>query len=528
MAADDVTWSLDAERFNPNHAPPGAGGGQFASASGGGGSKGAAASHASAAHKEHLAHEAHLAHMAHMAHLKAHPIGQGERGKRVSDLQDKLNALGAKPPLASDGMFGPKTLAAVKAFQRAHGLKVDGLVGPETTAALEGAHAAPKAAPAHHHAPAHHAAKRAMMHEPLGKPGGPGLWGMKGAQLPAYIQHVRNDLMQSRGMDESKATQEAIGIVRDWAAGRRGASAGTQAKAVAAVAEFESLRAKAKGTANRSTMDDDGPDSGARKAGGMARSELVRDVPLEDYHVVRSGEGDSSGRVIEAYMTVFGEPTVIHDGQGDYEEEIDRAAFNKRIADLERSHAGFAAAKVFYNHAMTLHGTPSDRYSMPVAVCEGVRAEARGPITRARYLDTPLGNEVLEMWRSGAITAQSFTGAIIRSTPELRRGEKYRPRNGRLMRVRRLELGLKEFGPTPFPAYTGAQLVGVRMSPLGTYGAGDEDEEVYDEALPPDGEAVAGGPQDDLHPSRMNAHRLWRNRLDEACREAGIVLPGRG
>lgn len=513
------TWSSDAERFNPNHAPAGsATGGQFAPASGSSTAKGGKPGTKSSK----------PGHDTRATPSNAHPVGEGETGKRVSDLQSRLNALGFKPPLKVDGIFGPKTLAAVKAFQRAHGLKVDGLVGPETTAALEGAHAAPKAAPAHHHAPAHHAAKRAMMHEPLGKPGGPGLWGMKGAQLPAYIQHVRNDLMQSRGMDESKATQEAIGIVRDWAAGRRGASAGTQAKAVAAVAEFESLRAKAKGTANRSTMDDDGPDSGARKAGGMSRAELFRSYPLEDYHVVRTGEGDSSGRVVEAYATVFDEATEIHDHQGDYEEEIDRAAFNKRIADLERSHAGFAAAKVFYNHAMTLHGTPSDRYSMPVAVCEGVRAEARGPITRARYLDTPLGNEVLEMWRSGAITAQSFTGAIIRSTPELRRGEKYRPRNGRLMRVRRLELGLKEFGPTPFPAYTGAQLVGVRMSPLGTYGAGDEDEEVYDEALPPDGEAVAGGPQDDLHPSRMNAHRLWRNRLDEACREAGIVLPGRG
>jgi HK97 family phage prohead protease len=265
----------------------------------------------------------------------------------------------------------------------------------------------------------------------------------------------------------------------------------------------------------------------------MHRSELVRDVPLEDYHIVRAGDGDSTGRVVEAYMTVFDEPTEIRDGQGRYQEIIDRAAFNKRIADLQRSRNGFAAAKVFYNHGMTIHGSPSDRYSMPVAVCEEIRADSRGPVTRSRYLDTPLGNEVLEMWRSGAITAQSFTGAIVRSSPELQRGRTYEPRGGQLQTVRRLELGLKEFGPTPFPAYQGAELVGVRMSPLGTWTAADDDEEidetdelgrteVDDEALPPDGEAAAGGPPE-VHPSRDHAHRLLVMRTEQMCREAGIT-----
>jgi hypothetical protein len=97
--------------------------------------------------------------------------------------------------------------------------------------------------------------------------------------------------------------------------------------------------------------------------------------------------------------------------------------------------------------------------------------------------------------------------------------------------VQRLELGLKEYGPTPFPAYQGAELVGVRMSPLGTWQAADGDEaeeteQIDDEALLPDGEAATGGPPE-LHPSRLNAHRLWHNRLDEACRQAGIALPGR-
>ncbi|WP_366934908.1 peptidoglycan-binding protein [Pyxidicoccus fallax] len=53
-------------------------------------------------------------------------------------LQNKLKAAGFNPG-ASDGAFGPKTEAAVKAFQRARGLTADGIVGPKTWAALNSA-----------------------------------------------------------------------------------------------------------------------------------------------------------------------------------------------------------------------------------------------------------------------------------------------------------------------------------------------------------------------------------------------------
>lgn len=60
----------------------------------------------------------------------------GSRGDAVRDLQSALNDNGAS--LSVDGVFGPKTLSAVKSYQGANGLQVDGVVGPKTRAALNG------------------------------------------------------------------------------------------------------------------------------------------------------------------------------------------------------------------------------------------------------------------------------------------------------------------------------------------------------------------------------------------------------
>ncbi|WP_353949269.1 glycoside hydrolase domain-containing protein [Sporolactobacillus sp. Y61] len=54
-----------------------------------------------------------------------HLIRRGSRGRDVVRTQ---NAVGAVP----DGIFGPKTEQAVRAYQRRHGLVADGLVGPVT------------------------------------------------------------------------------------------------------------------------------------------------------------------------------------------------------------------------------------------------------------------------------------------------------------------------------------------------------------------------------------------------------------
>jgi phage head maturation protease len=88
------------------------------------------------------------------------------------------------------------------------------------------------------------------VHEPFGLPAGPGLFHVKGLQLPAYVQHVAHHLV-AQGRPESKAIQMAIGIVKDWAAGHDGhgnaVHPDVQAAAVKAVAEWEAAKAAAHG-----------------------------------------------------------------------------------------------------------------------------------------------------------------------------------------------------------------------------------------------------------------------------------------
>src|SRR3954469_16811251 len=51
--------------------------------------------------------------------------------RRVRDLQRRLLRLGYRPG-TRDGLYGPRTQAAVTAFQRKHGLEQDGSAGSQT------------------------------------------------------------------------------------------------------------------------------------------------------------------------------------------------------------------------------------------------------------------------------------------------------------------------------------------------------------------------------------------------------------
>jgi HK97 family phage prohead protease len=446
-----------------------------------------------------------------------------------------------------------------------------------------------------------HTAEASTIHEPVGKPGGPGLFHHKGLQLPAYIQHVAHHLIAS-GHDESKAIEMAVGIVKNWAAGHDGHGHRThpdvQAAAAKAIAEWEADKAKG-GNARRSAVTvtqraemttqsiNDLPDSdfayiesgGTKDSSGKTvprdkrhfpihDAPHVRDAlgrapqspfgdkampkireaakkfgidadsddsgsasryraewrgriyPLEDIHIVRAAD-ERDGRIVEAYATVFEEPAEIHDEQGRYIEVIDRAAFNKVLADVSRSARGIQSVKVMFNHGRNLDGKPSDKYLAPIGVPVDIRPESRGLLTRTRYARTPEAENILSLIEDGAITSQSFTGRIVRSSPELAPGDRYRPRHGQLQTVRRSELGLREYGPVLWPAYSGAEILGVRMTTPGVLEP-DSDEV---EALPQE-EAAAGEPleraESDEHSARYHQHALYRLRSAEIRERTGL------
>lgn len=62
----------------------------------------------------------------------------GSQGTCVTVLQMELSRDNPQHPLATDGIFGSSTQAAVTRYQRAHGLKADGVAGPQTERALQG------------------------------------------------------------------------------------------------------------------------------------------------------------------------------------------------------------------------------------------------------------------------------------------------------------------------------------------------------------------------------------------------------
>jgi len=201
-------------------------------------------------------------------------------------------------------------------------------------------------------------------------------------------------------------------------------------------------------------------------SGSSSRGEpvpFVRSFPLEDISIRAGGDG----RTVDAYATVFDTPAPIHDADGDYIEVIDRRAFDRILSKIAPSggRTGWRCG-VFYNHGMTLHGTPSGEGSYPVGVPLEIRADGHGLFTRTRYHKGPEVDRILEGIREGSISGYSFSGRFDKSDPPSRRGG-FRPDSrGNLPTVRRTESTLREYGPTPFPAYADAVITGVRSEQI--------------------------------------------------------------
>jgi HK97 family phage prohead protease len=354
-------------------------------------------------------------------------------------------------------------------------------------------------------------------HEKVGHTG-QGLWHHKGWQLPAYIQHVANDLIES-GHGESRAIEMAVGIVKNWAAGHDGhgnhVHADTQAKAAAAVAEWEAMKAAAsKGSKRRSTQ----------------MTTYTRSFPLEDISIRTGGDG----RTVDAYAAVFNAGAPVRDPDGEYEEVIDPAAFNRVIEHRSRSKNGWGIP-VLFNHGMTIFGTPSERYSVPIGVPEEIRADTRGLFTRTRYHKSVAADEVLEAIREGSISSYSFRGEFPRSDPKVPRGGFRRDHAGHLRSVRRMESTLMEYGPATFPVYEGADVVSVRAEQaallLGNLAPGEFDRladmlrpgtlhDPPDDGTPSDEGPAADDPRE-AHSARSPREELQRRRAQFLIRHGG-------
>jgi HK97 family phage prohead protease len=181
----------------------------------------------------------------------------------------------------------------------------------------------------------------------------------------------------------------------------------------------------------------------------IERQIIERCVPLLDLEIERSGDG----RTVVAYAAAFENQHRVFDTyDGDIDEIIDRASFNRTIGNGVQP-------QVIFNHGRDLFGESSDRFAMPLGTPIEVKAEDRGLLTRTAYARTDLADEVLELIRAGAIRGQSFRGAMYRSKLEGQTAD------GRPI-FRRLELGLTEYGPTPFPQDEGAVMLALRSTTM--------------------------------------------------------------
>ena len=250
-----------------------------------------------------------------------------------------------------------------------------------------------------------------------------------------------------------------------------------------------------------------------------------RSVAVDDIEIQRGGDG----RTVTAYATPFDVQTEVRDQHGHYYETVSRSSFDKTLAESRRS------VQVFYNHGMTIHNTPSERFSLPIGKPVDIRPDGKGLLTVTRFNESELADEVLELIRAGDITAYSYTARILRS-------QRIGTHQTGLPILQRTELGLREYGPTPLPVATvGAEVLSVRsladltaeidelsdeerqtlldtLSGTGDDAPPDDDDDVIDDDAPVDDPPPdPDTPDDDPAPSDRHAE-ADRLRLQNAQR----------
>lgn len=82
---------------------------------------------------------------------------------------------------------------------------------------------------------------------PYGRPGGPGLYGVRGNKHSDYFEQIVKALMEKRGMDKGRASAVAWGVLRKWSRGGGHVHPEVRAAAAGALAKEGEARARAHG-----------------------------------------------------------------------------------------------------------------------------------------------------------------------------------------------------------------------------------------------------------------------------------------
>ena len=80
---------------------------------------------------------------------------------------------------------------------------------------------------------------------PYGKPGGPGLYGVKGNTHDPYFENIVKGLMEKRGMSKGQASAIAWGAIRKWSRGGGKVTPEVRAAATGALAGEKVAQARA-------------------------------------------------------------------------------------------------------------------------------------------------------------------------------------------------------------------------------------------------------------------------------------------
>lgn len=239
----------------------------------------------------------------------------------------------------------------------------------------------------------------------------------------------------------------------------------------------------------------------------MAIETYSRTFELDDIEIQRGGDG----RTVTAYAAVFGQDAEIRDQHGHYIERIDARAFAKTLQETRPERIG-----VLYNHGFDASGRPNMVGSVPIGTPLEVKADGRGLLTITRYNKSDLADAVLAAIADGQIRGQSFRGRIYKSRTA---------KTGGMKTIVRTELGLKEYGPTPTPAYEGAGILAVRSASeledmvrtmvgniIGTSTAADADSSTPDQEPETD--------ESQKHSGRIHARR---NAMLLRARTLGVI-----